>query len=418
MKVLWFTNTACSASAKLNPNSYAGGWLSSLEKQLNKIPGIELNIAFYHNSSLSPFKYENSNYYPVYRKRNIVRELKKRLLNLESNESEEIQKLIDVVNKIEPDIIHIFGSEDNFGLIQSYINQPVVISIQGIINSIVEKLFSGIPKEITKRNEPLKSRLFLKTYDKQLKWFNSMAKRESEILKISKNIIGRTNWDRRVTSILSSKSTYYHVDELLRDEFYLYHWNSKDHSTIEYQIFTLSSNALYKGFETIVKTAQLLQNFTDHKFLWNVVGLSEKDNVVKIVLSWLKINLSNVNIRLWGKLPPDKFISIMLNSDVYCQVSHIENSPNSLCEAMYLGMPIVATHAGGTESMLENNHEGILVQDGDPFSIAGALLEIKKHPTRSIEMAKNARRRASLRHDPQKVVQDLIHSYEEITERK
>jgi glycosyltransferase involved in cell wall biosynthesis len=77
-------------------------------------------------------------------------------------------------------------------------------------------------------------------------------------------------------------------------------------------------------------------------------------------------------------------------------------------------MPIIATFAGGTDSMLENNKEGILVQDGDPFSMAGAIVEMKNNFDGAKQMAKNARQRALKRHDKERVVEELYGLYKSI----
>ena len=241
-----------------------------------------------------------------------------------------------------------------------------------------------------------------------------MSKNELNMLSDSKHIIGRTDWDRRVTSILAPNGKYYHNDELLRDTFYENVWNSDCFLSKEFKIITVAGSPLFKGFETIVKTALILQKLKDIKFTWSIVGLSENDPGVKMIVSWLNVNLKDSNIKFYGKMSPEKFIPLMLNSNVYCQVSHIENSPNSLCEAMYIGMPVVATFAGGTESLLENNKEGILVQDGDPYSMAGAILELKNNPEKAKQMAQHARQRAVLRHDPVKIVEELFTIYKEI----
>ena len=50
----------------------------------------------------------------------------------------------------------------------------------------------------------------------------------------------------------------------------------------------------------------------------------------------------------------------MLKSDIFVSASHIENSPNNVAEAMILGMPCIATFAGGTSSYIEDNKNGIL----------------------------------------------------------
>jgi glycosyltransferase involved in cell wall biosynthesis len=288
------------------------------------------------------------------------------------------------------------------------------VSIQGIVNPLNEKFFSGIPREIAKRYETLTSRLLLRTQSISFFQFKSKARRELDILNTSKNLIGRTNWDRRVTSVLTNNTKYYHIDELLRTEFYSKKWNSDNFSSKEIRIITVSSNNIYKGFETIVKAAQILSNLKDIKFSWQIIGLSENDSIVKMTLSWLKINLEDVNINLLGKMPPDIFIPLMQESNIFCQTSHIENSSNSLCEAMYLGMPIVASFAGGTDSILENNKEGILVQNGDPFAVAGAIVELKNNAEKAIEMASNARKRAIKRHDPEKITTELIDLYKNL----
>lgn len=387
--------------------------MEALENALNKISGVELFIAFYHSVESGPVKFGNTTFYPVLRKKSYFSELKKRVLNQFHNDDIEIPRLLKVVEAVNPDVIHIHGTEDNFGLIQKYVKQPVVISIQGIVNPYFEKFYSGISKTDSSRNEPLKSRLTFGTQVKSFRMFELMAKREAEILGMAKHIIGRTSWDKRVTSMLSD-GKYHHGDELLREEFYQYIWQYPDVQTNEFKIVTTTSNSIYKGFETTIKTAAILSRLKNFSFKWEIIGLSEDDSVVKIMVSWLKVNLSEINIVLRGKMPPQKFIPIMLQSNVFCQVSHIENSPNSVCEAMCIGMPVVATFAGGTESMLENNLEGILVQDGDPFSMAGAIYEISKNPEKAIIYGENARKRALERHNTARVSTDLHSLYQQM----
>ena len=413
MKVLWFTNTPCSYSKKLNPGLLSGGWMEALENQINNIPGVELYIAFYHSVKTNPTKFGNTTFYPVLREKSYLLEFKKRVLNKFHADDIEIPRLLKVVDTINPDIIHIHGTEDNFGLIQKYVKQPVVISIQGIINPYFEKFYSGISKSDSLKNEPFKSRITLGTQFKTYRQFKLMAKRESEILAMAKHIIGRTSWDKRVTSVMSD-GMYYHGEELLREEFYNNVWRYPDVNTDEFRIVTTTSNSIYKGFESIIKTALILSRIKNFRFKWDIIGLSEDDSVVKIMLAWLKVNLSDINIILRGKLPPQKFIPIMLQSNVFCQVSHIENSPNSVCEAMCIGMPVIASFAGGTESMLENNRDGILVQDGDPFSLAGTLYEISKNPEKAIIFGENARKRALIRHNTARVSTDLHSLYQQI----
>ena len=414
MKILWFTTTACNSSKLFDSNSFNATWLDALENKLNKQSEVELFISFYHHKKIPAFDFGNTSYFPVHKKEKILSKINKRIFNRFKVDELEKDQLLEIINKIKPDIIHIHGTETNFGLIQKYTSIPVVISIQGILNQICEKFFSGVPSSVVKKFEP--KMLILSPFSQiyRFKRYKSMAKNEMDMLFISKHIIGRTSWDRRVTSVLSSKGNYYHVNELLRENFYENIWDNINLSTKQINIVTITGSPIYKGFETIIRTALILRDLKNIEFSWNIIGLSKNDNVVKMIVSWLKVKLNDINIKLYGKLSPEQFIPIMLRSNIYCQASHIENSPNSLCEAMCLGMPIIATFAGGTESMLENNKEGILIQDGDPYSMAGAIMELKNNPENTLKIARNARKRALKRHDPDKIVADLIKTYKEI----
>lgn len=43
------------------------------------------------------------------------------------------------INKFRPDIVHIHGTEDFYGLMTSKIPNPVVVSFQGVLITIVHK---------------------------------------------------------------------------------------------------------------------------------------------------------------------------------------------------------------------------------------------------------------------------------------
>lgn len=414
MKILWFTNTPCSASAELNAGINRGGWLSSLEKHLSKRDGIELYVAFYFYRKIKPFHYNDTWFYPIFRKNRgtKIERYFSRLFNKDFNDKEEVPFLQEVVNNIQPDIIHVHGTEDNFGLIQYYTHVPVIISIQGILSSVIEKFYSGIPDSINRKYESIKSKLLIKTANFTFNSFNKKAIRERNILKNSRYIIGRTDWDKRVTRVLAPNSLYFEGQEMLRESFYNYNWNKIKFNKV-LKIVTTISGGIYKGFETIVKTSKIL-SLVSFKFEWFVIGLNDSSKSVNLVEKWLEEVPENNNIKFLGERTEKEIVSNFLSADIYCQVSHIENSPNSLCEAMLVGMPIVASFAGGTNSILKDGEEGILVQDGDPYSFAGAIVEMAADFPMAKKFALNARNHALNRHDKSKIIDDLIKVYYDI----
>ena len=64
-------------------------------------------------------------------------------------------------------------------------------------------------------------------------------------------------------------------------------------------------------------------------------------------------------------LSEQQMLDYLLKSNVFVQTSSIENSTNSLGEAMLIGMPCVASNVGGTSDMLKDKNEGYLYPFGD-----------------------------------------------------
>lgn len=412
MKILWLSNNPCYAIEKLSPETQSGGWLKALNYHIVEQNDIELSICFYWPNTLEPFEYHKTKYYPVTAsKPNSLREKIARRVVGDTNEKENIKKLLDVVNEVKPDIIHVHGTELNFGLIQNQTSIPVVISIQGLLSPYYEKYFSGIPEKYLKRSKRISYRNIFRSLNNS---FRINAIRERRILKKARYIIGRTSWDKRITGLLAPDRTYFSGNEILRDSFYREKnvWKKTSFNT-PLTLITTSGNVAYKGFELIVKTADILNRY-GVQVEWLVVGLDQKDNVVQAVKHWLKIDLKKIGIKFLGTLNEKQLIEALLRSDIYCQVSHIENSPNSLCEAMMLGMPIVATNVGGTSSMLKSDYEGILTQEGEPYDMAGAIVTLQNDLEKAKKYGDNARKTALSRHDPEQVVDEITSVYNTI----
>lgn len=64
--------------------------------------------------------------------------------------------------------------------------------------------------------------------------------------------------------------------------------------------------------------------------------------------------------------------------------------------------------------MIENDKEGILVQDGDPYVLAGAIASLANDFGRAKEFAVNAHKRAVTRHNPQRIIGQVLDGYRDI----
>jgi glycosyltransferase involved in cell wall biosynthesis len=413
MKVLWFSNSPANATKYLMYDPVGGGWLISLDKALQQ--KVELHNVFYYPKKNDSFKYFNTTYHPIGNKNWKLIALIK-IFREKFIDQQDLSKYLEIINSVEPDVIHIHGTENPFGCIIGKTKVPVITSIQGNITVYKHKYFSGIEQKYLNTLIPLsnsyKEILVGSNFRKDYQSFIKIQSREERNLINSKYIMGRTDWDRRITSILAPNSHYFHGDEILRDSFYYARWTpSQPREKII--IHTTSGNCYYKGLETLCQSIYEL-NKLRIKVEWRVAGVKANDLVVKIVKKRLKSKFPDYGLCLLGPLNEQQLLNKLLDADIYVMPSHIENSPNNLCEAMILGMPCIATFAGGAGSLLKDGEEGILIQDGDPWAMAGAILELFKNPIKSLRFGEAAHARAMIRHNKQRIIKELLTTYETI----
>jgi glycosyltransferase involved in cell wall biosynthesis len=419
LRVLWFTNTPSLSAAYLNNESIGGGWIGSLESELSHFSSIELGISFNFNRYTEPFKLNRTKYYPIHipspkgKVKSVMSRWRKRIQN-----ENDVQRYLEVINQFKPDVIHIFGTEGVFGLIISKTNIPCIIHLQGNLIICNHKWYTGLTAvDVLKYSKKLH---LLKGFGLYHNYFinKKEANRERKIFERCKFFMGRTDWDRRITSVLSPSSKYFHCDEIMRYEFYLQQWSVKKNRPACILITTMRNN-IYKGLETIFQCKRILNELNLRtKIVWKIAGISETDELPYLLERKYKSTFSENQIELLGPLAEKELINEMMEADTFIHTSHIDNSPNSLCEAMLLGMPIIATFAGGIPSILENKKEGLLVQDGDPYALAGAILELEENSNYAIEFGINARAKAFSRHNPQKIVDKLLHIYSSIANQE
>ena len=417
MKILWFTNTPCEAEKKLTGNPViGGGWLYALSQEVKKVPQIELHIAFYWGEALEPFLYSGIYYHPVLRSGNcskIGRYIYRiRSQFSDSYDSIEVKRLLDVVSSVNPDIIHIHGSEENFGLIADYIDvNKICLSIQGMLAPYKNKYFSGIPREIVVTNSSFVRKMLLDGTLASYRRFCRGAAREIKIYRKIKNVIGRTEWDKMCSLALNPQRKYYVCNEILRKDFFDKEWQNPCNK--KFTIVSTISCGLWKGVEVIFQTAQILMN-TGFDFEWNILGIGSNDEMAVLAEKLTSFSRKSPSIKFFGRRKSSELIESMLSSNLFVQVSRIENSPNSLCEAMLLGMPIIASYVGGTSSMLKDGVEGVLVQEGEPYVLAGSIMDCRNDYLKYIAMGQKARIKAVERHNPGNVVQELKNVYQSI----
>ena len=350
MRILWFTNSACGSVRRNSEEKVtSGGWLISLEEEMKKAEDIQLSVAFFSSTEKRSFRYDGVDYFPIYvpSASSVIMRIINRYAPLEKLDEKLLPAMLAVVKRVSPDLIHIHGTEERFGLIQDYVKDtPICFSIQGLMAPYERKFFSGMPYALASKHERIRDKIKRVSLKSNWQRYQFNARREEHFLKHSKYILGRTFWDKDITLALNQERKYFVVDEILRSPFYEKQWGKNNFGAGKMRLVSTMSSCIYKGFETVLETADLLKRFSKVDFEWNIIGFDNSDKLVDIAQKITKLEYNSLNIKLLGIRNADYVSDVIAQSDIYVQVSHIENSPNSVCEAMIMGIPVIASFAG------------------------------------------------------------------------
>lgn len=405
MRILWFSVTP----SLFNPHSNGhngGGWIASLEQIVRKNKNIELGVAF--NFLDNGFKYENDgvSYYPIKtEKRSFFGKLFGK-----SDNGNRSAKYLQIIEDFKPDLIQIFGSENEFGAICQHTNIPIVIHMQGCIPPYHNALFPvGMKKSdfLFKKGLSLSYRIIGLRSEKA---FRKRAEMEIETIQSCRYFMGRTEWDKSLIDLFNPNATYFHCEEALRDSFINCNkrWENSDEK--KKIIISVISRPWYKGCDLILKTAALLKRFTDIDFEWKVYGIPE----MKFFESVYGIKAKDVNVHPMGTASKEELVDALCASSCYVHTSYIDNSPNSICEAQIMGVPVIATNVGGISTIVENGKDGMLFPANAPYTAASLIKRVTADKELSCRLSSNAIERAKDRHNPAKINNKLVEIYETI----
>ena len=401
MRALWFANNSVGYPGA-RPDE-GGGWMRGLADACRRVSGLELGISFFDKSGRPPVSDGNVSWFPVNRPGGFLRRVP-RLFRYSAVDRDDCRLCESVIARFRPDVIHVFGTEQVFGLLCGTAGIPFVIHLQGLmgpcLNAWVPPGFSFFDCVWRGRTDPVS---FARGA-----WALSVnrhaARREREIMRRGTAFMGRTDWDRAFVSLYAPGARYFPCGEALRPEFF-----AESHRTPPSRptfVSTLSS-PLYKGHDVVLKTAKVLCETGNLDFEWRVFGVPD----FRFAEKKTGIRAADVNVRPFGRVSGETVRNELLACTAYVHPSYIDNSPNSICEAQVLGVPVLATDVGGVSSIVEDGKTGFLVPANDPLMTARRMLDMASGILRLPDGWEAGPR---LRNDPDRVAGRVVEVYKEM----
>lgn len=421
MKILWIVNSMMAEIAEESNRKagFGGGWIPAMSEKLRYQSDIDLAIVVFGNNDELSYVHKNNIQYYIFPKISGLHKY--------GGGSSACKTWMIILKEFQPDIIHIYGTEQptSIELIRNFKKIPIIVSLQGILTEYYKHYYGDMEfKDIFGNISLVDICLGSSGYFGRKKFLNNI-KYEREMLETVKYVEGRTTWDKRVSEFINPKLKYYKCSRMLRKEFYTAaKWDC--HNRNKHTIFIHQGNYAIKGLHMLIKAVGILvKKYPD--IVVNIAGqdpTQKKGFKGKLAINGYSKYIKKLAVQLdvykkmnyIGSLDASKVAEILRNSNVMVIPSAIENSPNSLAEAMIIGTPCVASYVGGNAEMLNNGNAGLLYTYNDPVMLADAIDRIFSSDEYACTISKCEQQIASERHNPEKLVSDLKNIYQNVVD--
>lgn len=336
------------------------------------------------------------------------------------------EKFRKEIRSFQPDVIHSWGVEYHHALAMVNAAEAegklphMVASIQGLCRFLAEHYTDGLPEKVC-RGTTFRDYLRKDNILQQQEKFVLRGQLETTAIEKLQHVIGRTDWDRAKATSIHSDITYHFCNETLRENFYEGHW---DYSKCKrHSVFASSCSYPIKGFHYLLEAfSQVVKEYPDATL--SVTGRSffasdfksrlRQGSYEKYLAKLAKKYRLAEKIQFLGDLSAPEMKQAFLDANVFALTSTMENSPNSLGEAMVLGVPSVAADVGGVRNLMCHDSEGFIYAPGQVQQLAEDIMALFALEDRAAALGENARAHALKTHNPEKNLLDLIHIYQQI----
>ena len=350
------------------------------------------------------------------------------------------QELREICEDFVPDVVHCFGTEypHTLAMCRAFPRKDrILVGIQGLCAVYAKCYFADLPEAVV-NSVTFRDLVKKDTLKLQQEKFARRGEMEIEAIRLAGNVTGRTAWDRHYTGEWHPGVTYYPMNETLRSNFYTGQWSREQ--CIPHSIFLSQGDYPIKGLHyMLLAMPRILEQFPDTEVY--VAGnsltaygtLKEKLKISaygRYLRKLLKEGHLENKVHFLGRLSAQQMKEQYLKSHLFVCPSSIENSPNSLGEAMLLGMPCVSAEVGGIASIFTGGEDGALypgfkIKNNDcdsddealeniSKSLADACIQMWSDPVKEQDYCINARKHAKKNHDPEQNYKKMVEIYAKI----
>ena len=336
-------------------------------------------------------------------------------------------KFAEILRREEPDIVHIFGTEwlYSYEMMQACIREGyrdrTVVSIQGLVSGIAGDCFKADLPDAVCRAQSFRDFIKHDSILAQQEEYRQRGVYEQKTLAGAKHVIGRTDWDKAAAKRINPDVQYHYCQETLRPEFYGKAWCYKDCE--KHSLFVSQGYYPLKGFHKMLEAMPLILKEYPDAVLY-VTGSDplaagfkaslHQTYYQKYIGRMIRRYGLREHVRFLGTLNAEQMAERDRLTHVFVCPSSIENSSNSVGEALLVGTPVCAADVGGMRSIMSHEKEGLLYPFADVEALAESVKRIFAMGEEADALSAREKARAAVQYDPAENTEDLVKIYREM----
>lgn len=414
MRVLWLCNIVLpdfSQEFSIKKNVF-GGWMTGMLHQLERLEAVDISLCFpiRDKSRMRDGIYKGHPYYSFLCDMSAL-----------TYDAGLVAAFENILERSHPDVIHIWGTEypHTTAMLTACKNKGIlkkaVINIQGLVSVYAKHYWADIPGEfITLKFENGTS------IEEDYIQFEEHGKCEIESIRLAGHVIGRTDWDRACTEAIHPGTQYHFCDEILRDIFYEYAGRWEYSKCRKHCIFVSQASYPIKGFHYLLQALPIvLQRFPDTQVYAGGPDMLDRRHTspygeyLAELIEHLRLG---EHVSFLGKLDEAQMVQQYLEANVFVSPSSIENSPNSLREAMLIGTPSVVSYVGGAYEQVDFYENGFLYPHNEPALLAYYICRVFENKNSlCTSISENSVKKILKANDPDENARKTLDIYKEIS---
>lgn len=402
IRILWTTNIVLPLVAEdfgFRSTPF-GGWLQSLLSCLADEPGLRLGVAMRADVKSHRKLVKDGIDYHVFPS------------SIRNRHDIDPDVCARILGDFSPDVLHAHGSEmaSNARFLSMW-QGPKILSLQGILAGIQPMLNGGGTIGINSLADVIMAATL---WAKSRFAFIPRLKAENASLALADVVLGRTAWDRAHAMAINPRARYMRSGEILREAFFAKRWSVAEKTP--HTLFLGNASVPLKGAHIALRALAVLKR-TYPAVLLKVAGphpgnggsaWASYPGYLHRLISHLGLER---NVEFLGVLDADAMAGQMARSHVYILPSLIENSPNTLGEAMAMGVPAVCAFVGGVPSIAADEKDALFYNAAEHVMLAAQIGRLFESEALCETLSANARGRALRDHDRAAIVASVIDAY-------